>query len=313
MFAPANNPPQANDVTASATEDGAAVSGSFDADDIDSDDDPGSLTYVITSSPSEGSVVNNNNGTFTFDRGTDFQDLAVGETRDVTFTYTATDSHTAVSNTATVTITVTGVNEAPVIDSLSTTSADENGTVYLTGTYHDVDNQGTHDLIINWGEGAAQTYVVSDGAFNISRQYLDDNPTNSTSDVYTINMMLADDAGGMVTDSTTTTISNVAPTVGYAHGVLGDSLQIGERQVAMPSEYRGPDLRALSTPLIQDVGSLGGTLRLSSQSARDEVLDSVPVRRLSRTSIDLRDQVLADWWIVKGGQWTLTSSWTTNF
>lgn len=37
---------------------------------------------------------------FVFDPGADFQYLAEGETRQVSFTYTATDSHGAVSNTA---------------------------------------------------------------------------------------------------------------------------------------------------------------------------------------------------------------------
>ena len=41
-------------------------------------------------------------GTFSFAPGSDFQDLAEGETRLVSFTYNATDSHGAVSNTGTV-------------------------------------------------------------------------------------------------------------------------------------------------------------------------------------------------------------------
>ena len=45
-------------------------------------------------------MVNNNDGTFTFDPGTDFQDLALGETRDVTFTYTATDDSGAGNDTS---------------------------------------------------------------------------------------------------------------------------------------------------------------------------------------------------------------------
>src|SRR5262249_57434705 len=87
----------------------------FPGDDVASADTGASLTYAITSSPSEGSVVNNNNGTFTFNPGSDFQDLAPAETRQVSFTYTATDSHSALSNTGTVTATVTGTNDPPVV------------------------------------------------------------------------------------------------------------------------------------------------------------------------------------------------------
>ena len=51
---------------------------------------------------------------FSFDVGAAFQDLGKDETRDVTFTYTATDRHNAVSNVGIITITVTGVNDAPL-------------------------------------------------------------------------------------------------------------------------------------------------------------------------------------------------------
>ena len=109
-----NDAPTAGGATANATEDGTAVSGSFVGDDVDTDDDGSTLTYTVTSAPSEGAVVNNNDGTFSFDPGSDFQDLNLGDTRDVTFEYTATDSHGAVSSAGTATVTVTGVNNAPV-------------------------------------------------------------------------------------------------------------------------------------------------------------------------------------------------------
>jgi VCBS repeat-containing protein len=100
-----NDGPVAVDVSTSADEDGAAVTAAFSADDVDSDDDGASLTYAIVDDlgAGEGSVVNNNDGTFTFDPGTDFQDLAENETREVTFTYKATDLHGADSGTQTVT------------------------------------------------------------------------------------------------------------------------------------------------------------------------------------------------------------------
>ena len=60
-------------------------------------------------------MVNNGDGTFTFDPGADFQELSGGVTGDVSFTYQATDTHDTDSEFAgTVTITVTGVNDAPV-------------------------------------------------------------------------------------------------------------------------------------------------------------------------------------------------------
>ncbi|MCP4304379.1 MAG: hypothetical protein GY788_05775, partial [bacterium] len=132
-----NTAPTASDVSINATEDGAAVTGSFDGDDADADDDPTTLIYAITSQPSEGSASNNNDGTFDFDPGTDFQDLNNGETRDVTFTYTATDSHAAVSNTATITVTVSGVDEgggSPEVHS-ATFDTDSEGFAYADDAF----------------------------------------------------------------------------------------------------------------------------------------------------------------------------------
>jgi VCBS repeat-containing protein len=56
------------------------------------------------------------NGNVTFDPSGDFEDLAAGETRQTSFTYTIVDADGATS-TATVTVTVIGVNEPPVPDS----------------------------------------------------------------------------------------------------------------------------------------------------------------------------------------------------
>ncbi|NEX76513.1 type I secretion C-terminal target domain-containing protein, partial [Aeromonas rivipollensis] len=110
-----NDRPVVSNVAAAATEDGSTVNGSFVVSDADTSD---LHTFAITSAPSAGSVVNNNDGTFTFDPGSDFQDLADGETRDVSFTYTATDDSgtgTDTSLSGTVTITVTGTNDRPTL------------------------------------------------------------------------------------------------------------------------------------------------------------------------------------------------------
>ena len=143
-----NDDPTAADVGIAATEDGVTVDGDFDGDDVDSDDTPSSLTYAITGTPSEGSVINNNDGSFTFDPETDFQDLAVGETRQVTFTYTATDQHSAVSNTGTVTVTVTGVNDDPTAADEGIAATEDGGTVSTSVLADDVDSDDDADSLV---------------------------------------------------------------------------------------------------------------------------------------------------------------------
>ena len=63
------------------------------------------------------------------------------------------------------------------------------------------------------GEGAPEEVVVTGGTFDIPHQYLDDNPTNTGSDQYTINVTLKDDDTGTDTDSATSTITNLAPVI----------------------------------------------------------------------------------------------------
>ena len=112
-----NNAPTVTNVSTGAIEDGPVISGSFAGADVDSDDDQSTLVYAITAQPAEGSAsVNAGDPTmFDFDPGSDFQDLAAGEERIVTFDYIATDSRGAVSNTGTITVTVTGTNDAPTV------------------------------------------------------------------------------------------------------------------------------------------------------------------------------------------------------
>src|SRR6185295_9293362 len=120
----------ASDVAAAATEDGGPITGSYAATDSDASD---TLTFAITQQPTEGTVTNNGDGTFSFDPGSGFQDLAAGETRDVTFTYTATDPNGTSSNVATGTVTVTGVNDVPAASDVTAAATEDGGAV--TGSY----------------------------------------------------------------------------------------------------------------------------------------------------------------------------------
>ncbi len=79
-----------------------------------------------------GVVINNGNGTFTFDPAGDFEDLAEGETRDVVFTYRVKDEFGAASEIKTITLTVTGQNDAPTIDAPGSLIVDEDTPLQIT-------------------------------------------------------------------------------------------------------------------------------------------------------------------------------------
>lgn len=114
---------------------------------------------------------------------------------------------------ATAAITVTNVNPVLGVLNLTSSTISENGSTTLSGTYTDAGSADTHTLTVNWGDGTAdQVQVVSGGTFNLTHQYLDDNPTGTASDVNTISVTVTDDDGGSASSTTSVTVNNVAPT-----------------------------------------------------------------------------------------------------
>ncbi len=154
---------------------------------------------------------------------------------------------------------------------LSATSVDENGVVHLTGTYSDMGTQDTHTLTINWGEGSPQTVAVTGGAFDITHQYLDDNPTGTPSNVYTIGVTLTDDDTGTDTGSTTTTITNV-PRDRHPGGHIGGRERCGspDRHVQRhgdPGHAHADDQLGRGSP--QTVAVTGGAFDITHQYLDD--------------------------------------------
>ncbi|MDF1580476.1 MAG: VCBS domain-containing protein, partial [Desulfuromonadales bacterium] len=108
---PVNDAPVAVDSSATTGENALLTSNVPAATDVD-----GTIaSYQLVDSVAEGTLSFAANGSYSFDPGSAFDDLAVGENRVVSFTYTATDDMGATSAVQTVTIAVTGSNDAPVI------------------------------------------------------------------------------------------------------------------------------------------------------------------------------------------------------
>lgn len=104
-------------------------------------------------------------------------------------------------------------NVAPTLTATATI-ADENGTVTLSGTIDDPGTQDTFTLTVDWGDGIVENFTFAAGTttFSQDHQYLDDDPTSTPSDQYTINLLLTDDDAGSTAGTAATTISNIAPT-----------------------------------------------------------------------------------------------------
>lgn len=110
-------------------------------------------------------------------------------------------------------------NAAPGFVSVNVTpgSINENDGTTLTGLITDPDPTDTHNLQVNWGDGTVtQTLPILDVgvfSFSVTHQYLDDNPTGTTSDLNPIKIMLSDNFAHSVYTATQVTVNNVTPLV----------------------------------------------------------------------------------------------------
>src|SRR3989338_7305650 len=129
--------PIANNVESSLSEDNNATTFNFSASDADSDE---ALTYVIDTQPASGSVVNNGDGTFTYNPSGAFENLSQGETAAVSFSYHVVDNEGASSEPASIQLTITGTNEAPTITSTSVESVNEGQNYAYDITTTDIDS-----------------------------------------------------------------------------------------------------------------------------------------------------------------------------
>jgi VCBS repeat-containing protein len=205
-----------------ATEDGAVEVLDLSAlgDDIDSDDDGSTLTYTVTGTPSEGAA--SIAGTaLSFDPGADFQNLAVGETRDVVVEVTATDAHgaTAVNN---VTITVTGTNDAPTLSAAATSAVEDGASI-------DVDLAALGDDVDSDDDGSTLAYTVSgapaEGSASIAGTTLTFDPGADFQDLavgetrnVVVEVTATDQHGATAVNNVTVTVTgtNDAPVIGIA-------------------------------------------------------------------------------------------------
>ena len=121
---------------------------------VDSDGD--SLTYSLVSAPDGGSLTITPDGLASFDPGTDFDYLAVGEVKLISFEYRAEDTD-GNFDTAIVQVRVTGTNDAPTAVILLDTNVDETAAGVVIGALAatDADALDTH------------TYTVDDDRFEV--------------------------------------------------------------------------------------------------------------------------------------------------
>jgi len=151
-----DNIPIADDASASATED---VYDDVEGQLVARDADGNIIRYELVEGlgEDEGTLTFNEDGSYAYNVDHDFQDLADGETREITFTYKAvevgpplsepSDAGPFESEVARVTILVTGTNDRPVVKYLHDGRTEADGTQIFDGQlslHHDADVTDAH-------------------------------------------------------------------------------------------------------------------------------------------------------------------------
>ncbi|MBW3621846.1 MAG: phosphatidylinositol-specific phospholipase C domain-containing protein [Armatimonadetes bacterium] len=111
---------------------------------------------------------------------------------------------------------VTVSNVSPVVQALGDFTTDEGKPFTLSGTFTDPGSD-THVLTIDWGDGTVPTNLALSNTrrFEVMHTYVDDNPSGTAQDDYTIRITLTDDDGGVGTESSTVTVRDLPPQVTF--------------------------------------------------------------------------------------------------
>ncbi|AGH80833.1 hemagglutinin/hemolysin-like protein [Psychromonas sp. CNPT3] len=162
----------------------------FTATDID-----GTIESTVASvDPSEGTVVVNNDGTYTFTPAEDFNG-------DATITLTTTDDDGATATT-TSTVTVIPVNSPPVLSVDDGTMDEDDGSISVSFNVYDVDGTIT-STVVSVDPAQGTVVLSSDGTSYVFT------PAENFNGDATITISSTDDDGDMTTKTSTVTVNPV--------------------------------------------------------------------------------------------------------
>jgi len=252
-------PVVSNAIFTGAAEDGGLVTGTA-VTGTDVDDDAPTVFTLADTSNMNGSLTFNADGTWTYNPGFSFQTLSVGTHQDISFTYTATDSHGLVSAPATQTIRVAGANDAPIVQTnilyqqanedaafifqvpisgpnqeRTFFDVDANDTLTYRATLNDID-ENTEDYfpLPDWlsFDTITATFTGTPPQ-SVLDEYLGEN--RQMSKVYYIRVEANDGHGGTISDFFQLTINNVndAPVISVASVTTGAATEAGDNDAAV--------------------------------------------------------------------------------
>jgi hypothetical protein len=225
-----NDDPIADDDSVTVAEDSGATVINVLAGDVagPANESGQTLTITFVSDPANGSAsTDGSTVSYTPDANYNGSD---------SFTYTVCDDGTTdgvsdtLCDTATVSITVTEVNDAPAISSVvaAPASITESQSTTVTVTFQDADAGQTHTCVFAWSDGGTTSVGAGVTTCAATHQYLDDDPSGTASDAYTVIVSVTDNGttSGAPdpksdTGSTTVDVDNAAPVITSITGPAG--------------------------------------------------------------------------------------------
>jgi hypothetical protein len=240
---PVNDAPVANDDSAGTLED---TSVTIDVLANDSDVDGDTLTVTGVTDPSHGTVVINGDGTVTYTPDGDYNGSD-------SFSYTISDG--ALTDTAAVSVTVTAVNDAPVANDDSATTAEDTA-VTIPVLTNDTDADG-HSLNVSSVNQPANGSVVINPDYTLTYTPVA-GFTGEDSFTYTVD----DGNGGSASATVTITVNPAAPTtpvpvddlVSVSCGLVGYDRRTGQFSVNLTVTNKSK--KVISGPIWLLIGNI---------------------------------------------------------
>ncbi|HEX8061640.1 MAG TPA: Ig-like domain-containing protein, partial [Allosphingosinicella sp.] len=224
----ANDGPVANPDTASGGENEILA---VDAAANDSDVDHGAvLTVTAASAPAGQGSASASGSQIRFDPGSDFDELAAGESEVVVVGYTVEDEHGAAAS-STLTITVEGANDSPVANPDSRTTSEGSAAVIdVLANDSDVDNGAVLTVVAASapaGQGSV-SIVENEVRFDPGSDF--DHLASGESALVTVSYTIVDEHGASSTSTVTVTVE------GRDAGTVNIGTDEGETLVGTPGD-----------------------------------------------------------------------------
>lgn len=266
-----NDAPVMVPVTTTAAENGAAIVVDLaqSTSDVDDGEDGSTLNYAIVTAPGEG-IATLTGHTLSFDPGTDFQDLAIGESRDVVIAVSGTDAQGATVQSH-VTVTVVGANDTPELSAYVGSAAEDGAgqTIDLSTLASDADTT----------DEAALTYSIasapSEGQVTLSGSQLSFDPSDGFQDLgagesrtVTIDVTVRDAQGAEATNTISFVVDGVndGPVAGNDTISGDEDTLITGNVVINDSDIEGDSLTVTAATLSTEQG---GTVVLQADGSFD--------------------------------------------